>query len=49
MIERQIDSPMPMPLSFVVKKASNKWSMVSGANPGPESSMAISTILGQSI
>ena len=43
MIERQIESPMPMPLGFVVKKASNKRSMVF---PGPESSTAISTVPG---
>ena len=46
MIERQIESPMPMPLGFVVKKASNKRSMISGAIPGPESSTAISTAAG---
>ena len=47
-IERQIESPMPMPLGFVVKKASNKRSVISGAIPGPESSTAISIALGPS-
>src|SRR5260221_2203378 len=48
-IDRQIDSPMPMPLGFVVKKGSKRRSMVSGASPGPESSTAISTAPGPSI
>ena len=33
-IERQIDSPMPMPLDLVVKKASNSRSAFSAATPG---------------
>ena len=33
MIERQIDSPMPMPLDLVVKKALNSRSASSAADP----------------
>src|SRR6266481_3085515 len=37
MIERQIDSPMPMPLDLVVKKALNSRSAFSAEIPTPES------------
>jgi hypothetical protein len=33
MIERQIDSPMPMPLDLVVKKAFEQPVRVLGGNP----------------
>jgi hypothetical protein len=42
MIERQIDSPMPMPSGFVVKKALNSRAECSGSIPMPESSTATS-------
>jgi S-(hydroxymethyl)glutathione dehydrogenase/alcohol dehydrogenase len=42
-IERQIDSPSPKPLGFVVEKASNKRSCSAGASPGPESRTATRT------
>src|ERR1700692_4838838 len=37
MIERQIESPMPIPLDFVVKKASNSRCAFSSENPTPQS------------
>ena len=37
MIDRQIARPIPMPLDFVVKKASNIWSTFFGSIPVPES------------
>jgi hypothetical protein len=41
-IERQIDSPIPMPSGFVVKKVSNNRPTFSGSIPIPESSTATS-------
>jgi len=43
MIERQIDSPMPMPLDFVVKKVLNTRSVLSAENPIPQSVTVIRT------
>src|SRR5438309_1343929 len=43
MIERLIDSPMPMPLGLVVKKASNMRCILSGSIPVPESCTTTST------
>ena len=36
MIERQIDSPRPMPFGLVVWKALKRFSTAAGASPGPE-------------
>jgi hypothetical protein len=36
-IERQIASPMPVPLGLVVQKESNRRSWAAGSSPGPES------------
>jgi hypothetical protein len=44
MIERQIDSPMPMPLDLVVKKALNSRSAFSAEIPTPQSSPGRLTI-----
>ncbi len=44
MIERQIGSPMPMPVDFVVKKLSNKCCSASFEMPGPVSSTSIVTL-----
>ena len=43
MIERQIDSPMPMPLDLVVKKALNSRSAFSAEIPTPQSFTVTST------
>src|SRR5271166_2607656 len=43
MMDRQIDSPMPMPLGLVVKKALNSRSTCSGSMPTPQSCTATST------
>jgi hypothetical protein len=43
MIDRQIDSPIPMPCDFVVKNDSNMRSTSFGAIPVPESSTDKST------
>jgi len=40
MIDRQIDSPIPTPLDFVVKNASKMRSRCAGSMPGPESRTA---------
>jgi len=37
MIDLQIDNPIPIPLDFVVYKASKTRSRCSGSMPGPES------------
>ena len=49
MIERQIDSPNPIPSGFVVKKASKMRSTFAGSSPVPVSVTAISTLSGPSI
>ena len=38
-----IDSPIPIPLGFVVKKALNSSASIAGSKPGPESSTATRT------
>src|SRR5260370_32090023 len=38
MIDRQTDSPIPIPWNFVEKNASKMWSMFFGSMPSPESS-----------
>jgi hypothetical protein len=43
MIEREIDSPIPMPSGLVVKKALNSRSKYFGSMPPPASSISIST------
>src|SRR4029079_8318185 len=43
MIERQIDSPIPIPSSFVVKKASKIFSKFSASAPGPLSAIVTKT------
>ena len=43
MIERQIESPMPMPLDLVVKKALNSRSAFSAEIPTPQSVTLTST------
>src|SRR6202795_140375 len=43
MIERQIDSPMPLPLDLVVKKALNSRSAFSAEIPMPQSVTLTST------
>ena len=49
MIERQIDSPMPIPSAFVVKNVSNTWLIFSGAMPIPESRTAMRSWSGSCI
>ena len=43
MIERQIESPIPMPLDLVVKNELKRCSRLAGSSPGPESRTATST------
>ena len=43
MIDRQIDSPMPMPWDLVVKNASKMRLIFFGSIPVPESSTVINT------
>jgi hypothetical protein len=43
MLERQIESPMPMPLDLVVKKALNSRSAFSAEIPTPQSFTVTST------
>src|ERR1700722_19177352 len=45
MIDRQIESPMPMPSGFVVKKGSKMRCAIAGSSPGPVSPTATSTLL----
>jgi hypothetical protein len=44
MMDRLMDSPIPIPLGFVVKKASNIRSMFCGSVPAPESLTATRTL-----
>src|SRR5260370_10396592 len=43
MIDRQIDSPMPMPWGLVVKNGSKMRSAVAGSSPGPVSATPTSS------
>jgi hypothetical protein len=43
MIDRLMGSPMPVPLSLVVKNALKIWSACSGGNPTPVSLTEISS------
>jgi hypothetical protein len=43
MIERQIDSPIPIPSGLVVKKALKSRSAFSGVMPMPESTTSSTT------
>src|SRR5271170_7547735 len=43
MIDRQIDSPSPMPFGLVVWEALKRFSSTAGASPGPVSRTATST------
>jgi hypothetical protein len=44
MIERLIESPIPMPSGFVVMKGSNSLFAISATTPGPESATEIWTV-----
>src|SRR5260370_19949045 len=46
MMDRQIDRPMPMPVSFVVKKLSKRRGRCDGSIPGPLSSIMQHTVSG---
>jgi hypothetical protein len=45
MIDRQIDSPIPMPAGLVVKKALNSWSRFVDPMPWPESDISNRRVL----